>query len=206
MEWTAEKLQRLFGSRNARRAQRPCRNGLFIWWAAMIRSGLLNVEEFEYEAAPTPRMLHRMRYQRGDPSEGHRQLSAWAMTEFESERPGWDLDIVGYGSADVSTTERIVECGSTPPVKLLRAWAIGHQRFTVFPFVELMGHRYVTLSVPCEWPLKPPTESGRGAGRLLAGHRPPTRTFEDSMRVVVERMEERTRTLELRGTFKNGEE
>lgn len=131
--------------------------GLYDWYAQMIISGVLRVSVEDYDASSAPPAT--LSQSRGNESSDHIALTHWARLAFPEEgRTGGLRDMLGYGTCDIATAVRVIECGNTPPVKLLRSWAIGFQTFTVFPFPHLLGHKHVTFSPTCvPWPLKPPS-------------------------------------------------
>lgn len=152
---TAAEIQRVFTGGAGRGS------GLYAWFSKLESAGLLRIDVEKYEpvdAEPTT--------VGSSESKHHRRLVQQAGVLFRDEkRVG--CEFIGYGKADYATEIRLVECGHTGPVKLLRAWALGYRLFTVLPFVEHAAFTFQPVGVT--WPLSPvkPAKSHHG-NRLLA--------------------------------------
>lgn len=113
----AREIQRVFHSRTPSAGGRG--GGLYQWYADMIGAGIVQVEVAPYE---TPTYPFRNRPSEGGETLAHKELIYWAERTFPTERKDGDRrsnrDMLGYGTSDFTTTDRVVECGNTPPVKL----------------------------------------------------------------------------------------
>lgn len=163
---TNAEISHLFNSRDPSRVCRPKRSGLSEWYALMFSGGALTAETVEYDSSPTREL--RPGECRGSEGQEHVQLVLWAERTFGSEikSPGvYTNRVPNYGVPDLCGVDRFIECGHTQLEKLLRSWSLGIQRFTIFPFVGLMGHRYVTISPTCSWASARTPQSLRLKGR-----------------------------------------
>lgn len=145
MLWSAAELRRLFHSRTPRLDWRV--GGLFDWYAQLIAVGLMHVTVEEYDPTVPVEPIRRDE-RRGGENANHVHLTRCAARIF-SDEPWRSQDVPGYGVSDHTTQNRVIECGNTPPAKLIRSWVAGFDKFTIFPFVSWAGPKYVTLSV--EW-------------------------------------------------------
>lgn len=152
---TAAEIQRVFTGNAARGS------GLFEWYSKLETAGLLRIDVETYVPVDVPEPQLRTRE-----SDQHRRLVQQAGVLFRDEkRVGFEF--IGYGKADYATEVRLIECGHTNPVKLMRAWALGYRLFTVLPFVEHVAFTFQPIG--STWPLTPvkPAKSHHG-NRLLA--------------------------------------
>lgn len=116
---------------------------MYTWIASLVDSGAVKLNVVSY-TQPGRIPDRPFGFFGGSPE--HRQLQWNAMQLFRAEEKE-GAPIYGYGLADGATKVRLIECGVVPPIKLIRAWAVGFRVFTTMPFEPLVT---ATFTINCE--------------------------------------------------------